>query len=54
MIVRFSTKVDELWKRIAPYIEEGAHLKPNAPENIKKVYEELMALMDKEYEEALV
>ena len=52
MIVRFSTKVDELWKRISPYIEEGAHLKSDAPEHIKKTYKELMDLMDKEYEEA--
>lgn len=52
MIVRFSTKVDELWKRISPYIEEGAHLKSDAPENIKKTYSELMELMNKEYMEA--
>lgn len=48
----FSDKVHELQDMVRPYYDEWAHLKPNAPENIKKVYAELMELMNKEYEEA--
>ena len=48
----YSDKVQQLTKIVEPYFDEWAHLKPNAPEHIKKTYEELMALMDKEYEEA--
>lgn len=52
--VQFSKKVDELWKDIDPYLDEWAHLKTNAPDSIREKHKEVMELMNKEYEEALV
>lgn len=52
MRVQFSKKVDELWKDIDPYLDEWAHLKPNAPDSIRKKHKVVIALMNKEYEEA--
>lgn len=50
----FSDKVHELQDIIRPYFDEWGQLKPNAPENIKEMYEELIRLMNKEYEAALI
>lgn len=52
MRVKFSDKVHELGNIIAPYLDEWAQLKPDTPENIKKLYKEYIDLANKEYEDA--
>ena len=52
MRFKYSDRVHELGDIVDPYLDEWAHLKSDAPDNIKKIYKEYIDLANKEYEEA--
>lgn len=56
MRVIYSDKVKQLYKTVKPYIERvglDSHIKADAPQEIKELYEEWKELANKEYMESM-
>lgn len=53
MRIQHSEKFNELLKKVESYIDIDG-IRPDAPENIKKLYKEFIELGEKEYNAALL
>ncbi|MDO4179627.1 MAG: hypothetical protein Q4D21_10660 [Phascolarctobacterium sp.] len=54
MRLKYSRHVEEMYEKVEPYLDYWGDLLPNAPEEIKLLYEEFKKAEDKEYKDALL